>query len=245
MEYSLPSLIFIAAIFVLAGMVKGIIGLGLPTIAIGLLTLRIGTPEAVALLVMPTIITNIWQLISGPRFVHLIRRFFTLLAGMFIGAFIGVHLLVNGEFATLMLGLVLAGYGLLGLSQVQFSVAPRWEARLSPVTGLVTGVLYGSTGLGVTAVPYVSALGLQKDELIQTMGLIFSMMSLAMALALWFAGKFEFAVAGTSTMALVPAMIGMTVGQKLRDRMEPVLFRKCFFVTMVVLGIYTAVHGMK
>ena len=244
MDYSVGTLIFITFVFILAGMVKGFVGLGLPTVAIGLLTLRIGTPEAVAMLVMPTIITNIWQLIAGPRFVHLIRRFLTMLIGLFIGAFIGVRVLVDGEFATFMLGCVLAGYGLLGLSKVDFTVGPRWEGRLSPVTGLITGVLYGSTGLGVTAVPYVSALRLPKDELIQALGLVFSMMSLAMALALTHAGKFELSVAGTSTMALIPAMIGMMIGQRFRDKVDAEMFRKIFFVVMVALGIYTAVHGM-
>ncbi|MDB5797162.1 MAG: hypothetical protein JWP36_1064 [Paucimonas sp.] len=245
MDYPAATLVFIALIFTLAGMVKGIIGLGLPTIAIGLLTLRIGTPEAVALLVMPTIITNLWQLFAGPRFLHLLRRFLTLMAGLAVGAFIGVRLLVDGEFATVMLGLVLAGYGVLGLSKAQFTVSPRWEGRLSPLIGVVTGILYGSTGLGVSSVPYVSALGLSKDELIQAMGLLFSMMSLTMALALAFAGKFEPGVAGMSIAALVPAMLGMTLGQKLRDRIDAALFRKIFFWSMVALGIYTAIHGLK
>ncbi|WP_151446184.1 sulfite exporter TauE/SafE family protein [Lacisediminimonas profundi] len=245
MDYPVSTLAFIAVIFILAGTVKGFIGLGLPTVAIGLLTFRIGTPEAVTMLIMPTVITNLWQLVSGPRFVHLIRRFLSLLACLFIGAFIGVRLLIDGEFATVMLGLVLTGYGVLGLTNVQFTVAPRWEARLSPLTGVVTGVLYGSTGLGVTAVPYVGALGLSKDETIQAMGLIFSVMSLATALALAWAGKYHPTVAGTSAMALLPAMVGMMIGQRLRDRVSAVVFRRCFFIAIVALGIYTVLHGIR
>jgi uncharacterized membrane protein YfcA len=245
MDYSAGTLVFITLIFVLAGSVKGFIGLGLPSVAIGLLTFRLGMPEAVALLVMPTIITNLWQLIAGPRFIHLIRRFATMLIGMCVGAFVGVKLLIDGEFATILMGCVLAGYGLLGLTRFEFTVSPRWESRLSPVTGLVTGVLYGSTGLGMTAVPFVSALGLSKDELIQAMGLIFSAMSVAMVLALAYAGRFEPAVAGTSLMALIPAMLGMLLGQKLRDKVNPVAFRRIFFIAMVALGIYTIVHAIK
>ena len=245
MDYSLGTLLFVGSIFIVAGMVKGFIGLGLPTVAIGLLTLRIGTPEAVAMLVMPTIITNIWQLIAGPRFMHLFRRLLPLMLGLFVGTFIGVRVLVEGQIATFMLGCVLVGYGLLGLSNVSFIVTPRWENRVAPVIGVVTGVLYGSTGLGVTSVPYMTALGLAKDELIQAMGLIFTMMSLALWLALSLAGRFEMSVAGTSMMALVPALIGMTLGQKVRDKVDAALFRKIFFVALIGLGMYTAINGMK
>jgi uncharacterized protein len=243
-DYTPLNIVFIALAFIVAGMVKGVIGLGLPTIAIGLLTLRIGTAEAVAMLAMPTVITNLWQLLTGPRFFHLLRRFKVLLATGFVGIFIGVRLLVDGGMAGFLLGLLLAGYGLLGLSKLKFSLTPRWEARLSPVAGLATGVLYGSTGLGVSSIPYITALGLEREELVQAMGLLFSTLSLAMAVALTLAGKFQPSIATTSVLALLPAMAGMMLGQKLRQAIDQEQFRKVFFAAMVLLGAYTAFHAL-
>jgi hypothetical protein len=69
------TLSLIGLAFLLAGMVKGIIGMGLPTVAMSVLGLLIGTPEAVALLALPTLLTNTWQLLGGPGFGRLLRRF--------------------------------------------------------------------------------------------------------------------------------------------------------------------------
>ena len=245
MEYSISTVLVIVLAFVLAGTVKGMLGLGLPTVAISVLSFRVGMADAVTLLVMPTILTNLWQLLAGPRFVHLIRRFAGMLIATLVGAFIGVRLLVNGEMAMVLLGVVLLVYGLLGLSKLQFTVPPRWEGKLSPAVGLLTGVLYGSTGLGITSVPYVTALGLSKDELVQAMGLVFSAMSLSLAIALAGVGKFELGVAGASTATLIPAFIGMALGSRMRARMNAVLFRKVFFAAMVVLGGYTVIHALN
>lgn len=245
MDTPLATLAIIVVAFVLAGTVKGMLGVGLPTVAMSVLSFRLGMAEAVAMLIMPTVITNLWQLIAGPRFFHLIRRFAWLIAGLIVGAFVGVRLLVDGHMAMLLLGLLLAGYGVLGLSRYQFSLSRRWEARLSPVVGVITGVLYGATGLGISSLPYVGALKIEKDELIQAMGLLFSAMSLATAVALAWYGKFHMQVAGTSAAALVPAFIGMAIGQRLRERMDANRFRQLFFATMVILGIYTVAHSLS
>jgi uncharacterized protein len=242
MQYSLTTISIIAFTFILAGMVKGVTGMGLPTVAIGMLGLVMGPAEAVTLLVLPTLITNVWQLFAGPRFIDLLRRFATMMAGLFIGSFYGVRLLIHTEFATILLGVVLAGYGAFGLSSIQFAVSPRWERRLSPVTGLITGVLYGSTGLALTAVPYVNSLRLDKDALIQTLSLTFTVCSLGMAFGLAAQGRFQLSVAGTSLLALVPAFVGIMLGQHLRNRMKPEVFRRWFFVWMLILGTYMVVH---
>lgn len=244
MDYPLATLAIIVLAFILAGTVKGMLGVGLPTVAMSVLSFRLGMAEAVAMLVMPTVITNLWQLVAGPRFLHLTRRFAWLLVGLIVGAFVGVRLLVDGHLAMVLLGLLLAGYGVLGLTRYQFSLSQRWEARLSPVVGVVTGVLYGATGLGISSLPYVGALKIDKEELIQAMGLMFSTMSLATAVALAWYGKYHMNVAGTSAAALVPAFIGMAIGQRLRERMDANRFRQLFFVTMLILGIYTAAHAM-
>ena len=58
--------ILVAAVFALAGFVKGAIGLGLPTIAMGLLAIVMPPVEAAAILILPSLLTNIWQMVAGP-----------------------------------------------------------------------------------------------------------------------------------------------------------------------------------
>jgi uncharacterized protein len=71
----LTSAVFIAAVFLLAGSVKGVLGLGLPTVAVGLLSIVMTPAQAAGILVIPALVTNIWQVALGPAFLTLVRRF--------------------------------------------------------------------------------------------------------------------------------------------------------------------------
>jgi uncharacterized membrane protein YfcA len=64
----------VGLVFVLAGFVKGTIGMGLPTVAIGFLTLLMPPAEAATILILPSFVTNVWQLAAGPQFAGLLRR---------------------------------------------------------------------------------------------------------------------------------------------------------------------------
>jgi len=245
---SILAVLVVAAIFVLAGLVKGVIGMGLPTIAIGLLGLVIAPVEAAAMLVLPSLITNVWQLIAGPNFKDLLKRFGTLLVGICIGTPFGVSFIVfgNTDIVTAVLGAVLVCYGLYGLSSAKVQITPTTERWLSPVTGVITGVLMGATGISALPVaPYFTSLGLKKDDLIQALGLSFTVSSCALAIGLLLTGEFRVAVATTSLLALIPAFIGMFIGQALRKKIAQDQFRKYFFVTLLVLGGYTTYRAIS
>src|SRR5687767_2243202 len=127
-------LAFASLAFALAGLVKGVIGLGLPTVAIGLLALMMAPAQAAALLVVPAFVTNIWQA-AGGRFAALFRRMWPLLLGICAGTWAGAGLLTadGGSWAQIGLGVVLAVYGMLGLTSVELLVPARLEPWLSPV----------------------------------------------------------------------------------------------------------------
>ncbi|MFZ0847366.1 MAG: sulfite exporter TauE/SafE family protein, partial [Pseudolabrys sp.] len=63
-----------AGAYLLAGFTKGVIGLGLPTVAIGLLGLMMTPAQAAAILVLPSLVTNIWQFTAGGGLLALVRR---------------------------------------------------------------------------------------------------------------------------------------------------------------------------
>jgi hypothetical protein len=86
----------IAATFLLAGMVKGVVGLGLPTVAMGLLGLVMPPVEAAALLLVPSLVTNVWQLLAGPRFGALLRRLRGMMLGVCVGTWAGAGLIAGG-----------------------------------------------------------------------------------------------------------------------------------------------------
>jgi uncharacterized membrane protein YfcA len=233
--------------FLVAGTVKGVVGMGLPAVAIGLLGLAMAPAQAAALLIVPSLVTNVWQLVAGPRLGALTRRFAVLMIGVCAGTALGIGLLTSGNTtpASAALGSGLAVYGAYGLLSARPRVSPLAERWLSPIIGLCTGVMTGATGVfAIPAVPYFSALGLEKDELIQTLGLLFTVCTIALAVGLMAHARFPASVATGSVLALVPTLGGMVLGQKVRNRLAPEVFRRWFFVGLVALGAYMALRAL-
>jgi uncharacterized membrane protein YfcA len=170
-------IVFAALTFGLAGFIKGVIGLGLPTVSMGLLTVVMAPAEAASLLIVPSFITNVWQLVAGPRCVALGRRLWPMMAGIVVGTLAGAGFMRADKAgqAAVALGVALIAYALVGLTAVRFSVSPRAERWLAPMIGAVTGSITAATGVFVIpAVPYLGALGFAKEDLIQALGLSFT-----------------------------------------------------------------------
>lgn len=237
----------ILATFLLAGMVKGVVGLGLPTIAVGLLGLVMLPMQAAALLIIPSMVTNIWQLCDGRSPLPMLRRLWPLLLGIVVGT-LTISLYLQGAQlpnATRWLGLALIVYALLGLASVRFTVRATRESWLGPIIGAVTGAITAVTGVFVIpAVPYLQAIGLEKDDLVQALGISFSVSTLALALSLGHSGELlQPAVLGVSALALLPALLGMAAGQWLRRRISPERFKRWFFIGLLLLGADLALRG--
>jgi uncharacterized membrane protein YfcA len=245
----LPDTAFLAVIcgvFFLGGFVKGVIGLGLPTVVMGLLSIAMPVAQAAATVVVPAVATNIWQMLAGPALAALARRFALMMLGVVIGTFATVGLLTQSTpVAAAALGGVLAAYGVFGFVPNRLDIGPHTERWLSPVVGLVTGAISGATGVFVIpSVPYLNSLRLGKEELIQAIGIHAFVCPLALGCALAFRGRFETGLAASSLIALLPALAGMYAGQRVRGRLRPEIFRRCFFVGLIVLGGYMVLRSL-
>lgn len=246
---NLPLLALIAAVFVLGGFVKGVVGLGLPTITMGLLSIAMLPAQAAALLVVPSLITNLWQ-IGGPGFVALLRRLASLLAGVCIGVALGAGWLSGGGdahgggWAGLGLGLALVVYATLGLLHWRAHVQPAHEAWLAPLVGVATGLVTAATGVFVIpAVPYLQALGMEKDELVRALGLSFLVSTIALGASLGHGGSLHAPALLGSAIAVLPALLGMGAGQWLRGRVQPETFKTMFFAGLLLLGACLAIRA--
>lgn len=229
----------VIAAYLLAGFVKGVIGMGLPTIAMGLLAAVMSPAQAAAILIAPSLATNIWQMVAGPYLLGLIRRLGPMLLGLFGGAWLGNGILTGGNArpAAIGLGVVLIAYALMGLLKVTFSVARKNEVWLGPIVGLFTGIVMAATGVFVIpALPYLQAIGFDKDELVQALGLHFTTSTVALALILWDGGAFDVSLGTLSLFAIAPAVAGMYVGQRMRARISAESFRMFLYVGLLALG---------
>ncbi|HEV7816950.1 MAG TPA: sulfite exporter TauE/SafE family protein [Janthinobacterium sp.] len=236
----------IAATFAVAGMVKGVSGLGLPTVALGLLGLFMHPGEAAALLIVPSLVTNVWQLLAGRHLLPLAGRLWPMLAGICGGTWLGGWLLSGKDlsWAGNALGIALISYALTGLSALKLSIPQRRERLLSPLVGLLTGCVTAMTGVFVIpAVPYLQAMDLDKEDLVQSMGLAFTCSTIALATNLACAGDFQATAAASSFLAVIPALVGMALGQWIRGRISLATFRKFFFSSLFLLGAHLALRS--
>jgi len=235
----------IALTFFVAGIVKGVTGMGLPTVAMGVLGAIMPPVAAASLLVIPSFVTNFWQLFTGPNFTALMSRLWLMMLGILLGTVAGSRLLTsaNTEWTSIGLGAALAlyaGYSLLGPPLL---VPAHLERRLSPVVGLTTGVISGATGVfTIPAVPFLQALSLGKDDLIQALGLSFTISTIALAVGLAIGGAFHLGDIALSTLAIAPALLGMWFGQLIRQRISAVTFRRWFLICLFLLGLDLAIR---
>ena len=244
---SISLLLVVAVVFVIAGLVKGVVGLGLPTIAMALLALMMTPAQAAAMLIVPSLVTNIWQIRPWRSLGPMLKRLAPMQIGVFFGTLAGAWVLgaPAGAWAVVSLGVALIGYGAWGLSGARWIVSPTAQRWFGPMIGTVTGVVTAATGVFVIpAVPYLQAIALERDELIQAMGISFTFSTVALALGLHFNDRYSTASLGVSVLMLVPALIGMEVGQRLRQTLSPALFKKCFLVSLILLGLHMIVYEM-
>lgn len=231
----------VSLIFVLAGAVKGMIGLGLPTVAMGLLSLSMPPAEAAAVLLLPSLVTNVWQLADGPRLAHLARRLWPMLVAIFLCTIVASSIIAEGDsaFADAGLGVALLVYAVAGLCNFHPQVSPSIERWCGPPIGALTGIVTGATGVFVIpAVPYLAGLGLARDELVQALGLSFTVSTIALACGLFWHGALELHSASTSMLAIIPALLGMSIGGVIRRRISPERFRRWFFVGLGLLALH-------
>jgi hypothetical protein len=245
--WSPETIIIITVTFILAGTVKGVIGLGLPSVSLALLTAALGLKDAMAIMLIPTFCTNVLQGFVGGHFKFVTKKFASLMIAAFIGTWFAAGILAKSEAALLsgLLGISICSYAGVSLFTPQISPPGKHETWLSPVVGALSGFLTGLTGSFIMpGVIYLQAAGLPKDILIQAMGVIFTMATVGLAVALGSHGLLPPETMMISMTALIPAIAGMWFGQKIRQRIPEPQFRLVFFIGLLVLGLYIIVRAL-
>lgn len=238
-------LTFVFATFLLGGFVKGVVGLGLPTIAIGLLSVAMPPAQAAALLIVPSLATNVWQA-AGSGLGGIFRRLWTMMLGVVAGTLATAGILTgeSSGLAALALGATLIVYAVFALTGFRLVVPSQHERWMSPVAGLATGLVTGATGIFVIpAVPYLQALGFDKNELVQALGLSFLISTVSLAIALSMGNALDAGTAGTSLLALIPALAGMAIGQWVRSLISTTVFKRFFFIGLLLLGAHLVLRN--
>jgi uncharacterized protein len=239
--FDAPIIVVIAGTFLIAGTVKGVIGLGLPTVSLALLTVAFDLPSAMALLLVPSFVTNMWQAMVGGNGRVILLRLWPFLLMATVTVWVGAAALTRVDLAVLtaLLGVLLVTYSTVNLGGIRLTIPTRHEIWTGTLVGSANGVLTGMTGsFVVPGVMFLQAIGLSRDMLIQAMGMLFTASTLALAAALQKANFLTVESGVLSFAAVLPAIVGMILGQQIRKKLSEQRFRNVFFVALLVLGAY-------
>jgi uncharacterized membrane protein YfcA len=229
--------LLVAAIMAVAGMVKGVVGLGLPTVAIGFLGMMMPLANAVALLLLPTLATNAAQAFGRPVR-PVLRRIWPVLLGVVAGTFAGAGFL-GAEWAPRVLGGVLLAYAALGLAGVNPRLSPRAERVTAFPAGLVSGLIAAATGVFVLPVaPWLQAIRLPRDELIQALGLFFMVGLVSLGALLALSGALWQVPLVNTAAAFAGAFAGLWAGARIRHRLSQAAFVRVLFAALGALGLW-------
>lgn len=235
--------LIIAAVFLAAGAVKGISGLGLPTISMALLSLLMSPAKAAMLMVLPSFATNVAQCF-GPHWRRLVRKFWPMWACLALLTLFSplASIEAEGSHATSILGFVLIAYGIWGLLKPGLPEAHKHVWLIGGIVGALSGVIAAATGVFVIPlVPYMQSLRLDKEEFIQGLGISFMIATVALTIRLGATNADELVanIPGCTT-ALVAAFVGLGIGARLRGRMNPIQFQRALYGVFVFLGLIMA-----
>ncbi|MDE0305287.1 MAG: sulfite exporter TauE/SafE family protein [Albidovulum sp.] len=239
--YDTLTLVTVFSAFVIAGAVKGVLGLGLPTVALGLLTATIDLPTAMSLQLVPALATNFWQAATGGFGLVILVRIWPFLLTATVTIWLGSTALgfVSLSLLSMLLGALLVIYSVLSLMGVRATIKNRQEVWVGPLAGATNGLLTGMTGSSVIpGVMYLQSIGLPRDMLVQAMGFLFTVSTVSLGMALYGRNLLSVELGTLSVAALVPAAVGMVIGQRIRSVLSEIVFQRVMLVSLIILGCY-------
>lgn len=238
--------VFVVLVFFLAGIIKGVVGFGMPLFAITVLASTMPLSMAIATNVGPSLITNVVQAFRGPYLVALFKRLWLFLipAIGLIWFGIAIQVQVDPAYPGLALGVLAILFALVSFSKLKLTVPPQRERLAGFLVGIVNGIVTGITGVFI--IPgglFLQALGMKRDELVQALGLLFMLSTFTIGVVFTVKALMTPALAALSVLAIPPALVGMRIGEALRKRLSEELFRMLFLSGIGVIGLSLVIRN--
>ena len=240
--------LYIAIALCFAGIVKGVIGFALPIVSLSLLSLFIPVELALALIVFPIFATNLVLAIQGGKIKYVLSRFWPLILSLSIGLFVSARILVGIKAETLYLLLGSIIIFLLGIDALKGHVAipAKWERAISLPIGLLSGIIGGvSTSYGPPIVLFLTALNLPKELFISVLGTILCCGSIALAIAFGSVNILNADNIVWSVLAIIPSMLGLWIGGKLRHQIPQKLFYRIILGALMLVAFNLINRGLS
>lgn len=246
-ELEWPFMVWVglATIFIVGGIVKGAMGVGLPTVVLPMLSLIVPGTQAMGLLVMPVLLSNFWQAIEGGNWRYSLGRFGSLVGVQLLFTVATVKLTVGFSVAIFNVFVAVAVLSAVGLMFVKPNqVTPGQERWMGPVVGAIAGVMGGVSSLtGPIIITYLMALRLKREEFIASISIIYLFGSLPMYIVMLWYGRFGFNEVALSALALLPMFAGLRFGKAIRQFLSEFAFRRVLIGFLVILAVMLVVKS--
>lgn len=228
-------------------LVKGVTGVGLPMVAVPLMVQVLPVPTVIALLSVPIVSSNIFQLNDRREIVQALKRFWSLLLVMALAVVIGAWLLVTADPKLIgaLVGAIVIAFASFSMAKPEIRIPPRLEPMASPLIGLIGGLLGGISGLyAPPLVLYLVNLKLPKDCFVVTISLFYLVGQAPLYVMLADNSLFGWKEFLASAALAVPAYVGVNLGQRVRDRIDALLFTRLVLAVQIVSGALLVWKGL-
>ena len=243
-----PLLLAAAALALLVGgLSKGVLGVGLPMIALPLLYTSVPIREAVAVMYGPVLVMNLWQTFQGGYFLVALRKFWPMMISVVLGTWLGAKTLVSidSNVLQIVVGATVAVFSLINLLQPKLTVPERHALWLSVLVGITGGFFGGLTlFIGPAVIMFMVALRIPKEEFIGTIGLVYLLGVIPTGISYIVEGVIRSEHIVPTLVACVPVFVGMLIGQWVRHRINEDTFRKVLLIAMVIIGLNMVRQGL-
>ena len=245
--YAPTEIAIIFAVYLCAATGKGVTGLGFSTLCLAPLTLTVGLKAALPLLIIPSVCTNVMVMLGAGQFTPTVRRFWPMLVATLPGLLVGLWLLgsVDGAIAGAVLGAVLLVFVAFTWARPEMRLPAQLERPLQPISGALTGLVNGITGSQVMpSMPFLMSLHLERNMFVQAINCSFTLSSMIMVAGLAKLGLMSWEAVGISVAGTGFALLGIRLGERIRDRLSAAQFRTGILVMLVVMGVTLIARGV-
>lgn len=234
-------LAFVAVVFLLAGTIKGVVGIGLPTASVGMMSQVLDPRLAIALAVFPSLIANVWQIWRSGQPWQVIQRFWLFLIclmSMILLVSLTLTAVVQTDILIFALGCVILVFSVMSLSWRPPFLPDRFDRLGQFISGTASGILGGLTAIWAPVmVPYLMARRLEPDTFVRATGVMILAGTIPLIGGYWHTGL----ITGQSSlvgMAMVlPAVIGFGLGERIRQHLDAEKFRKVVLFVFLIMGL--------
>lgn len=238
MDLSTLALAF--AVFLIAGTIKGTVGIGLPTAAVGMLSQFADPRLAIGLVVFPLLTTNLWQVLRAGRFIETVKKYraFAVSLVVVLGATTFALPYVSTNGLVTVLGVVVVLFATTSLISHPRELPEKFDRVCQLTGGVAAGIIGGLTAIwGPPMVIYLLARRTEKDEFVRALGTLLLLGGIPLVFGFFANGMLDPHLGALSALMVVPSLLGFAVGEQLRKLLEADRFRTAVLVMFLIMGL--------